>query len=62
MRQPFGVRFSDAAFSPDDVWGSRVQGLRVTWRFMGGYKWSYQSRNIAHNYSYPTYNPTYNYP
>ena len=29
------------------------------WRFMGSYKWGYKSPNV---YSYPTYNPTYNYP
>ena len=30
-----------------------------TWRFMGSYKWGYKSPNM---YSYPTYNPVYNYP
>ena len=36
--------------------------IRATWRFMGSYKWSYKSPNMAYNYSYPTYNPTYKYP
>ena len=30
--------------------------------FRGSYKWSCKSPNIGYNYSYPTYNPTYNYP
>ena len=29
---------------------------------MGSYKWGYKSLNMAYNYSYPTYDPTYNYP
>ena len=29
---------------------------------MGTYKWGYKSLNMGYNYSYPTYNPTYNYP
>ena len=29
---------------------------------MGSYKWDYKSPNMGHNYSYLTYNPTYNYP
>ena len=29
---------------------------------MGSYKWSYKSPKLGYNYSYPTYNPTYNYP
>ena len=29
----------------------------LTWRFMGGYKWSYKSPNMGFKYSYPTYNP-----
>ena len=33
-----------------------------TWRFMGSYKWSDKSPNLGYNYSYPTHNPTYNYP
>ena len=33
-----------------------------TWRFMGSYKWGYKSPNMGYTYSYPTYNPTYNYP
>ena len=33
-----------------------------TWRLMGSYKWGYKSPNMGYNYSYPTYNPTYNYP
>ena len=38
-------------------------GLPVLiWSFMGSSTWSYKSRNISYNYSYPTYNPTYNYP
>ena len=36
--------------------------FRVTWRFMGSYKWGYTSPNMGYTYSYPTYNPTYNYP
>ena len=24
---------------------------------MGSYKWGYKSRNMGHNYGYPTYNP-----
>ena len=38
----------------------RVQGLGSTWRFMASSKWGYKSRNMGYNYSYPTYNPTYN--
>ena len=34
----------------------------TTWRFMGTYKWGYKSPNVGYKYSYPTYNPTYNYP
>ena len=38
-------------------------GLPVlTWRFMGSYTWRYKSPNIGYDYSYPTDNPTYNYP
>ena len=29
---------------------------------MDSYKWGYKSPNLGYNYSYPTYNPTYNYP
>ena len=29
---------------------------------MGSYKWGSKSPNMGYNYSYPTYNPTYNYP
>ena len=29
---------------------------------MGSYKWGYKSHNMGYNYSYPTYNPTYDYP
>ena len=29
---------------------------------MGSYKWAYKSPNMGYKYSYPTYNPTYNYP
>ena len=29
---------------------------------MGGYKWGYKSPNMAYKYSYPNYNPIYNYP
>ena len=36
--------------------------LDPTWRFMGSCKWSYKSPTMGYNYSYPTYNPTYNYP
>ena len=36
--------------------------LGGAWRFMGSYKWSYKSLNIGYSHSYPTYNPTYNYP
>ena len=36
----------------------RVQGLG----FQGSYKWGEKSPNMAEKYSYPTYNPTYNYP
>ena len=38
-----------------------VEGF-ATWRFMGSYKWGYKSPNIGYNQSYPTYNPTNNYP
>ena len=30
--------------------------------FRGSYKWGYKSPNMGYNYSYLTYNPTYNYP
>ena len=30
--------------------------------FMGSYKWGYKSPNMGYKYSYPTCNPTYNYP
>ena len=35
-----------------------------TWRFMGSCKWGYESPNMGYKYSnsYPTCNPTYNYP
>ena len=35
-----------------------------TWRFMGSYKQGYKSPppDMGYKYSYPTYNPTYNYP
>ena len=33
-----------------------------TWRFMGSYKRGYKSPFMGYNYSYPTCNPTYNYP
>ena len=36
--------------------------VNPTWRFMGGYKWGYKSLNMGCKYSYPTYNPTYDYP
>ena len=29
---------------------------------MGSYKWGFQFLNMGYNYSYPTYQPTYNYP
>ena len=29
---------------------------------MGSEKGSYKSPNMDYNYSYPTYNPTYDYP
>ena len=29
---------------------------------MGSYKWAEKSLNMGYKYSYPTYNPTYNYP
>ena len=29
---------------------------------MGSYKWGYKSPNMTYKYSYPTYNPIYNYP
>ena len=29
---------------------------------MGSYKWGYKSSNMGYKYSYPTYNPTDNYP
>ena len=52
--------------SPKKCLHVRVVGLGltvlVTWRFMGSYKWRYNSPNRAYNYSYPTYNPTYSYP
>ena len=28
----------------------------------GSNKWGYKSANMGYKYSYPTYNPTYNYP
>ena len=37
-------------------------GMEGTWRFMGGHKWGYKSPNMGYKYSYPTHNPTYNYP
>ena len=40
--------------------GYRATGL--TWSFMGSCKWSYKSPNMDCNYSYATYNSTYNYP
>ena len=42
----------------------RALGCRgvPSWRFMGTYKHGYKSPNMGCNYSYPTYNPTYNYP
>ena len=33
-------------------------GLRVK----GSYQWGYKSPSMACEYSYPTYNPIYNYP
>ena len=36
--------------------------VTLTWRFMGTYKWGCKSPNTGYKYSYPTYNPTYNYP
>ena len=47
------------------AWQLRASGFYgsgATWRFMGGYQWSYKSSNMGYKYSYPTYNPTYNYP
>ena len=35
---------------------------RLTWRFMGSYKWGYKSANKGYKYGYLTYNSTYNYP
>ena len=29
---------------------------------MGSSKWGYKSPNMGYNYSYPTYDSTYNYP
>ena len=29
---------------------------------MGSYKWGYKSPIMGYKYSYPTYDPTYNYP
>ena len=29
---------------------------------MGSYKWGYKPPDKGYNYSYPTYNPAYNYP
>ena len=29
---------------------------------MGSYKWCYKPPNMPYNYSYATYNYTYNYP
>ena len=40
----------------------RTFPTKLTWRFMGSYKWGYKSPNMGYKYSYPTYNPTYNYP
>ena len=45
-------------------WGYRglgflFKGFLTEW---GSYKWGYKSPNIGYNYSYPTYNPAYNYP
>ena len=40
------------------LWGLWVRVGR-TWRFMGSYKWGYKSPNMGYNYSYPTYNPSY---
>ena len=42
---------------------------RITWRFMGSYKWGYKCLNMGYIYSYPSYNypkpetlnPTYKY-
>ena len=33
-----------------------------TWRLTARYKSGYKSPNMGCNYSYPTCNPTYNYP
>ena len=41
---------------------SQLRLLATTWRFMGSYKWGYMSPKKAYKYSYPTYNPNYNYP
>ena len=38
--------------------GLGFRGLGVR----GSYKWGYKSSNMGFQYSYPTYNPTYNHP
>ena len=37
-------------------------GGSPAWRFTGTYQWGYKSPNMGYKYSYPTYNPIYNYP
>ena len=44
------------------AWVLRAPIRLTTCRFMGSYKWSYKSLDLGYAYSYPTYNPTYNYP
>ena len=38
------------------VWEMVPKGPRVTWRFMGSYKWDCKSPSMSYNYSYPTCN------
>ena len=40
--------------------GAYKNPLCYTWRFMDSYKSGYKSPIMGYNYSYPTYNPTYN--
>ena len=54
-----GLQDSEQTVAKEALAKGRKSG---TWRFMGSSKQVYKSPNVGSNYSYPTYNPTYNYP
>ena len=58
---PITSALRNATADCSDPYHCRV-GAGSTWRFSGSYKWGYKPPNMGYNYSYLTYNSTYNYP